>query len=149
MPYSGLILKQPPCDAQESWNLLGSDKYNYEKSKQFVGTSIPDLQGGFGTSLRVYNIDLSVQFSYQIGGKFYDYQYSSLMGTGDLGRNWHTDIRKRWTPENRNTDVPRLEFAGLQGSSSDRFFGECKLPIIAQREHRLQRTPRGCRKTKT
>ena len=113
--------KTTSSDAQESWNLLGSDKYNYEKSKQFVGTSIPDLQGGFGTSLRVYNIDLSVQFSYQIGGKFYDYQYSSLMGTGDLGRNWHTDIRKRWTPENRNTDVPRLEFAGLQGSSSDRF----------------------------
>ena len=113
--------KTTSSDTQESWNLLGSDKYNYEKSKQFVGTSIPDLQGGFGTSLRVYNIDLSVQFSYQIGGKFYDYQYSSLMGTGDLGRNWHTDIRKRWTPENRNTDVPRLEFAGLQGSSSDRF----------------------------
>ena len=24
------------------------------------------------------------------------------------GRNWHTDIRKSWTPENPNTDVPRV-----------------------------------------
>lgn len=113
--------KTTSSDSEESWNLLGSDKHNYEKSKQFVGTSIPDLQGGFGTSLRVYNIDLSAQFSYQIGGKFYDYQYAMLMGTGDYGRTWHTDIRKRWTPENRYTDVPRLEFSGKQLSSSDRF----------------------------
>ncbi|MDE5673844.1 MAG: SusC/RagA family TonB-linked outer membrane protein, partial [Muribaculaceae bacterium] len=24
-------------------------------------------------------------------------------------RNWHTDIRNAWTPENRYTDVPRLD----------------------------------------
>ena len=29
--------------------------------------------------------------------------------TGDLGHNWHTDIYKAWTPENPNTDVPRLD----------------------------------------
>ena len=44
------------------------------------------------------------------------------MHSGELGMNWHKDIRNRWTPENTNTDVPRLEFANQKiGSASDRF----------------------------
>lgn len=105
-----------------NYELKGSAEYNDSYSKQYVGTSIPDLQGGFGTTLNIYNFDLSVQFSYQLGGKFYDYQYASLMHSGELGMNWHKDIRNRWTPENTNTDVPRLEFANQKiGSASDRF----------------------------
>lgn len=93
-----------------------------ENSRTFVGSSIPDLQGGFGSNFRLYNFDLSLQFAYQLGGKFYDYQYAGLMHSGQLGRGWHTDMRARWSPENPHTDVPRLEFANQKLlSSSDRF----------------------------
>ena len=45
-----------------------------------------------------------------------------LMHTGGNGRGWHTDIRNRWTPENRNTDVPRLQFNSQNiVATSDRF----------------------------
>ena len=69
-----------------------------------------------------YNFELALQFSYQLGGKFFDSQYLGLMHAGTAGHNWHTDIRNRWTPENRNTDVPRLQ-ANSQNivSTSDRF----------------------------
>ena len=104
------------------YELKGSADYDSTNSKQYVGTSIPDLQGGFGTTLSAYNFDLAVQFSYQFGGKFYDSQYANLMHSGDLGRTWHTDIRNRWTPENTTSDIPRLEFANQKVLSlSDRF----------------------------
>ncbi|MBM0656525.1 TonB-dependent receptor [Capnocytophaga genosp. AHN8471] len=104
------------------YKLKGSADYDSTNSKQYVGTSIPDLQGGFGTTLSAYNFDLAIQFSYQFGGKFYDSQYANLMHSGDLGRTWHTDIRNRWTPENTTSDIPRLEFANQKVLSlSDRF----------------------------
>ena len=104
------------------YKLKGSADYDSTNSKQYVGTSIPDLQGGFGTTLSAYNFDLAIQFSYQFGGKFYDSQYANLMHSGDWGRTWHTDIRNRWTPENTTSDIPRLEFANQKLLSlSDRF----------------------------
>ena len=104
------------------YKLKGSADYDSTNSKQYVGTSIPDLQGGFSTTLSAYNFDLAIQFSYQFGGKFYDSQYANLMHSGDLGRTWHTDIRNRWTPENTTSDIPRLEFANQKLLSlSDRF----------------------------
>ena len=104
------------------YELKQSADYESVNSLQYVGSSIPDLQGGFGTTVHFYNFDLALQFSYQLGGKFYDSQYASLMGTGNRGDRWHTDIRKRWTPENRNTDVPRLQFSSQNiATTSDRF----------------------------
>ena len=32
-------------------------------------------------------------------------------GYGSAGKNWHTDILNSWTPENTNTDVPRVNTA--------------------------------------
>ena len=72
---------------------------------------LPTVYGGFGTTFKAYGFDLSVQASYQLGGQIYDSGYASLMHGGNnstAGQNWHTDIRKAWTPENRYTDVPRL-----------------------------------------
>lgn len=41
------------------------------------GDPIPDLYGGFGTSLNFYGFDLSVAFTYQIGGLAYDSGYAA------------------------------------------------------------------------
>ena len=32
-------------------------------------------------------------------------------GYGSAGKNWHADILNSWTPENTNTDVPRVNTA--------------------------------------
>ena len=70
---------------------------------------IPDLYGGFSTYLSLYGFDLSASFAYQLGGWTYDSSYANLMGSGDLGSNWHMDMYNRWTPQNTDTDVPRLQ----------------------------------------
>ena len=49
------------------------------------------------------------QFAYQIGGWTLDSNYQSLMSGGSAGTNWHKDIFRRWTPQNTDTDVPRVQ----------------------------------------
>ncbi|MFT3739362.1 MAG: TonB-dependent receptor [Breznakibacter sp.] len=75
------------------------------------GSTLAKVYGGFGTGLTFHGFDVSLQFAYQLGGKIYDGTYQALMHTGYssmAGTNWSTDIKKAWTPDNRNTDVPRL-----------------------------------------
>ena len=93
--------------------------------KKATGDLLPKVYGGFGTSIEFYGFDLSVQFAYQLGGKIWDYTYQDLMHNGDAssaGQNWHKDIANAWTPENRITDVPRLDYMdSYTNQSSDRW----------------------------
>jgi TonB-linked SusC/RagA family outer membrane protein len=75
------------------------------------GDILPKVYGGFGVALDAYGFDFSVDFAYQLGGRIFDNTYAVLMHGGyssDAGRNWHADILNAWTPENTETDVPRL-----------------------------------------
>ena len=93
-------------------------------TKYAQGDLLPKVYGGFGTTLNAYGVDFSMAFAYQLGGKIYDNAYASLMhsGYGSAGKNWHTDILNSWTPENTETDVPRVNVADQYTTSvSDRF----------------------------
>lgn len=80
-------------------------------SRQFVGSTLPDLQGGFGTDLSYKGFDLSLQFAYSLGGKIVDYQYANLMSPDNNDHNWHRDILKSWSLVNKSeTFLPRLEY---------------------------------------
>lgn len=99
----------------------------YNTNRKETGNIMPKAYGGFGFTLKAYDFDLSTNFSYQLGGKIYDNTYALFMWggtTGSMGRAWHQDILNAWTPENRNTDVPRLasedQFSS-QNSLSTRF----------------------------
>lgn len=85
----------------------------YSQAKQAdMGDNLPKVYGGFGTTLNFYGFDFSAMFSYQLGGQYYDGTYQSFMHNGNggmQGTNWSKDIRNAWTPENRNTNVPRLD----------------------------------------
>jgi hypothetical protein len=83
---------------------------------------IPDLYGGFSTYLSLYGFDLSASFAYQLGGWTYDSSYANLMGSGDLGSNWHMDMYNRWTPQNTDTDVPRLQLGDQTANQSSTRF---------------------------
>ena len=94
-------------------------------NKQGTGDILPNVYGGFGTSVEAYGFDFSIQLAYQLGGKIWDYTYQDLMHNGDgygAGSNWHADIAKAWTPENPYTNVPRLDaLDSYTSSSSDRW----------------------------
>ena len=84
-----------------------------EATQYELGDVTPKVFGGFGTSLSFYGFDISAQFQYQLGGKYYDGTYQALMHTQTTcaGQAWHRDVLNAWTPENKNTNVPRLDRA--------------------------------------
>ncbi len=73
---------------------------------------MPDVYGGFGTSVTAYGFDASISLSYQLGGTIYDSGYARSMHSGYTsyaGTAWNKDILNAWTPTNTHTDVPRLD----------------------------------------
>ena len=96
-----------------------------QTGREATGDLMPDVYGGFGTTIEFHGFDLGVQFSYQMGGKIWDYTYQDLMHGGassNAGHNWHKDIANAWTPENRNTDIPRVDAMDTYtNQSSDRW----------------------------
>lgn len=103
----------------------GNSAKGIEASRRETGNIMPKVYGGFGTRLYLYGVDFSLSFAYQAGGRVYDTTYQALMHTAasdNIGQNWHTDMLNRWTPENRSTDVPRLNASDeYSAATSDRF----------------------------
>ncbi|BFL27769.1 TonB-dependent receptor [Alistipes shahii] len=98
----------------------------YAKATDYLcGNPIPDLYGGFGTSLNFYGFDFNVAFTYQIGGLAYDSGYAAAMyspANKSTGQNWHKDILNAWSPENPTSRIPRLQYEDQnQNANSDRF----------------------------
>ncbi|UEG54821.1 TonB-dependent receptor [Mucilaginibacter daejeonensis] len=80
-----------------------------EADQYFSGSALPKLYGGFNTSLRYKRFELYALVAYNIGGKILDLDEVMILHTGEnTGRTWSKEILNRWTPDNRNTDVPRL-----------------------------------------
>ncbi len=108
-------------------NIVGRETTDdYSTATQYLcGNPTPKLYGGFGTSLDFFGFDVAVAFTYSVGGLVYDSGYASYMGSptqSSAGTNFHKDILNSWTPENRNTDIPKFQYNELYtAASSDRF----------------------------
>ena len=97
-------------------------------NSKYVEDLNPDVYGGFGTSVKAYGFDLSVAFSYQLGGQMLDSGYKSLMHSGQGGPSaWHVDMLNASIPDPENpkiTDIPMLVTespADYSNAVSDRF----------------------------
>lgn len=81
------------------------------QDKVKVGNALPKVSGGFQSDLTWRDLSLSMAFAYSIGNKIYNRDKASLMGvSGANGSTMSKDLLNRWTPENTQTDVPRLEY---------------------------------------
>ena len=110
----------------ENGNLTGelATTTDYTKAdKYYIGTALPDFQGGITTEFAWKGLDLSIATNYQLGGKIYDSMYTGFMHAGNnAGSNWHKDILNAWTPENKNSDIPRFQFGDKYNAvTSSRF----------------------------
>lgn len=101
-------------DADGNWTGRETTK-TYSEADYYVTekTTVPKLQGGFGTTLRFYGFDFSLNCSFQIGGKGYDSTYAYFMAnptSASSGHNYHKDLANAWTPTNTNTNIPRFMY---------------------------------------
>lgn len=104
----------------DNGELYKTDNYALAQTTNKVATAnlMPKVYGGLGTSIELYGFDASIQLSYQLGGKIYDSGYRYMMAGAGEGQNWHKDIYNAWTPENKYTDVPRLNAQDYYTNSS-------------------------------
>lgn len=100
---------------------INGKKYteNIEHAKyEWSGEAMPLATGGFGSSLSWKNWSFSFNFYYQLGGKYYDNTYRSLMSMGSGSTSYtklHKDLIKRWQKVGDNTNVAKL----TDGSDSE------------------------------
>lgn len=103
-----------------------ADTSNYAfangRGRTYQGSSLPDLMGQLTNTFTYKGFDLSFMIAFNLGGKFYDGVYQDLMSPGTVGNNWHRDMLNRWTEENPNGELPRVEYQNQDiGGQSTRF----------------------------
>ena len=101
---------------------MNGDHIINEADRCIIGDPNPDLYGNIYTTLNWKNFTLSAIFDYSLGNDVYNYQRSLLEG-GSLFVNQTTAMNKRWTTENQQTNVPRVNYNDPMGNSrfSDRW----------------------------
>lgn len=122
----GNVIVDEKGDPVQEYHGKNMTTTNYSDASQYVmKASLPKVYGGFHSRLDVKGFDISVDFAYQIGGKIYDGDYASFMGSptkDSKGQNWHADILKSWSSENATSTLPRLQYAEqYNGSWCDRY----------------------------
>ena len=81
-----------------------------DASQYELGSVLSKLYGGFGTMLKAFGFDFSAQFSFQLGGRYYDGTYQALMHTSSgIGTAWHKDVLKSWSETDKGSGIPRLD----------------------------------------
>lgn len=89
------------------------------------GSALPKVYGGFGTQFNCYGFDLSLDFTYSLGGQVLDTAYQTYMrspSSNSIGGTMHKDLYNAWTPEHPYTLVPRLVYGDSNyNATSDRW----------------------------
>lgn len=79
-----------------------------DNQKQYLGSSLPAIFGGYSNTFKFYGFDLSVMLYYSIGGLLYDTDYSQMVAYR-TGFGLHPDaITETWTPEHTDAKLPRM-----------------------------------------
>ena len=118
--YKNIVNDDGDIEGRETTNLYADGDYYVTNE-----SSVPNLFGGFGTTLRAYGFDFNVNLSYQIGGKQYDSTYARFMSSptgSSTGYNFHADVLNSWTPENQSNDIPRFMFGDTYSAGSSTRF---------------------------
>lgn len=85
--------------------------YDYENANNtIIGNAVPDVYGGFNTSVSYKGISLSMNFAYKIGGNLYDGAYKDVADDGYYwerirSKNYYKNL---WTPTNTNGTEPAI-----------------------------------------
>ena len=89
-PTTGLSMWYKDVTDEATGKVTRETTTKYSEATDYLcSVPTPILYGGFGTSISFWNFDLSVDFTYSIGGKAYDSGYASLMdvpGSSEIGR---------------------------------------------------------------
>jgi TonB-linked SusC/RagA family outer membrane protein len=94
---------------------LNGDGVIDDNDRTTLGSPIPFLTGGVSTNISWKGFSVQAFFQYSYGNKVLNY---NALKFGESGKYWnrgnmYESFANRWTPDNTNTDIPRiLEYTG-------------------------------------
>ena len=98
-------------------DLNGDDVINAE-DRTTLGSALPSVTYGLNFTANYKNFDFTLFASGAAGFYINSRLYRTLMWSTDYV-NSHTDILNRWTPENTNTNIPRVVANDPNGNARD------------------------------
>jgi hypothetical protein len=120
-PETEEVLEAAKWEKTSNYGSIASD----QDSKKLFDSTLADVFGGFTTTLYAYGFDLSIAFDYQLGGTTIDGAYAGYMNNStasSLGKNYHLDLLDAWTTDNKDSQIPRFQFADeYTSATSSRF----------------------------
>ncbi len=87
------------------------------EDRVYLGSPIPTLTYGFNASVEYKGIDVIVDFLGVTGNKVFNEKETFRFGV----YNWEKHVADAWTPENTNTEEPRVTNGGNNYRVSDHF----------------------------
>lgn len=90
----------------------------FASHRQYVGSSLPDVTGGFSNYFRIGNFDLNALINFSFGSYVYDSSYSALMsGFSSLGNQQSSDVKNAWQQPGDISSTP-INIAGQNNNNS-------------------------------
>ncbi|MDX8337763.1 TonB-dependent receptor [Draconibacterium sp. IB214405] len=99
---------------------LNNDGEITSDDRTYLGSGLPSVNFGFNARAEWNGFDLSIATNGAAGFKAVDFVDMTLNGSyGALNKS--TELLNAWTPENTNTDVPRVAFKSTGSITNDMF----------------------------
>lgn len=103
-PTPGVVDKWTTPDGKTKKNPVSASDAQYQDKSGY-----PTFFGGFNNTFTYKGFDLSIFLQYSGGNYVYNGTRAALLTTF-FGNNLE-EVKNRWTPENKNTDIPKLFLA--------------------------------------
>ncbi len=100
----------PPQPGDRKYKDLNDDKIIDDNDRTTLGSPIPFLTGGLSTNVTWKGFNVQAFFQYSYGNKVLNYNALKFNESGKYWNrgNMYATFADRWTPENTDTDIPRV-----------------------------------------
>lgn len=117
----GLFINQPGAQPGDvAYADLNNDGEITNEDQTFLGSGIPKIHFGLNARLEWRGIDLSVSTYGAAGFKVVDFVDVTLQSSYGM-LNKSVDLLNAWTPENMNTNIPRVAYKSSGSITNDMF----------------------------
>lgn len=97
-----------------AWKDLNGDNIIDYKDRKVIGRTTPDFVGGVTSNLSWKNFNLFVKTDFAVGHIILNHIREKGLAQTQGNLNAYSELTDSWTPENRDTDVPRMVFTDPQ-----------------------------------